>query len=261
MPVVRMLSLVLAMLVSNCGAPMVAHAAPAATSKTRAFEGKIEIDPRLADYPALYALLLAEGRRALAEQRREAEETRRSDPAAFGRVPWSLHRAYRLRADTARYVSLIRIDDTYSGGAHPNRGIVAVLWDKQAEQMGSAFSLFADLATGGPTLTTLAGAVRAALAQVKKKRGIEVAADPAADEWLKEVGPDREKLGEPSLAPSTLPGKASGMTFHFAPYAVGPYAEGSFTAFVPASVLAPLLKPEARALFAGNRPAADARED
>ena len=54
--------------------------------------------------------------------------------------------------------------------------------------------------------------------------------------------------------------RASGMTFHFSPYGIGPYAEGSYTAFVPSSALDPYLTDEAKKIFAGERPKSDEDE-
>ena len=60
-----------------------------------------------------------------------------------------------------------------------------------------------------------------------------------------------------TLAPSTVAGKSSGLTFHYPPYAVGPYAEGEYVAFVPWETLKPFLTPEGAKIFAGARPKGD----
>ena len=60
-----------------------------------------------------------------------------------------------------------------------------------------------------------------------------------------------------TLAPSTVPGKSSGLTFHYPPYAVGPYTEGEYVAFVPWDKLKPYLTAEGAAIFGGARPKAD----
>jgi len=52
-----------------------------------------------------------------------------------------------------------------------------------------------------------------------------------------------------TLAPSTVSGKSSGLTFHYPPYAVGPYAEGEYVAFVPWETLKPYLTPEGAKIF------------
>ena len=60
-----------------------------------------------------------------------------------------------------------------------------------------------------------------------------------------------------SLTPSTEPGKSSGLTFHYSPYAVGSYAEGEYIAFVPWEKLKPYLSPEGVRIFGGARPKDD----
>jgi Protein of unknown function (DUF3298) len=54
--------------------------------------------------------------------------------------------------------------------------------------------------------------------------------------------------------------KSSGLTFHYPPYAVGPYAEGQYVAFVPWETLKPYLTPEGLRIFSGSRPKGDAEE-
>ncbi len=45
--------------------------------------------------------------------------------------------------------------------------------------------------------------------------------------------------------------------FHYPPYAVGPYAEGEYVAFVPWETLKPYVSPEGAGIFAGARPKDD----
>jgi hypothetical protein len=59
-----------------------------------------------------------------------------------------------------------------------------------------------------------------------------------------------------TLAPSTEAGKSSGLTFHYPPYAVGPYAEGQYIAFVPWESLKPY-SGEGSKIFIGARPKSD----
>ena len=88
----------------------------------------------------------------------------------------------------------------------------------------------------------------------KKQRG---AGDTATAEWYKGLEPKLLKIGAVTLAPSTVAGRSSGLTFHYPPYAVGPYAEGEYAAFVPWETLKPYLSPEGTAIFAGVRPKGD----
>jgi hypothetical protein len=95
--------------------------------------------------------------------------------------------------------------------------------------------------------------VIASLEAEKKKRGAE-GTDASATEAIE---PKLLKIGPVSLAPSTEEGKSSGLTFHYAPYAVGSYAEGEYIAFVPWETLKPYLTPEGARIFGGARPKDD----
>src|SRR5437660_1117924 len=115
-----------AVLASCLGAaPAVAAVAPDQKPdiavKTRIFEGSVTIDKALLAHPGLQANLLAEGQRELAKWRASSEKERRETPEFFqeGRR-WTYERSYRLRSLIGRYVSILRDDGTYMGGAHPN---------------------------------------------------------------------------------------------------------------------------------------------
>ena len=97
----------------------------------------------------------------------------------------------------------------------------------------------------------------ASLKAEKKKRD---AGETATEEWYKGVEPKLLKIGAVTLAPSTEAGKSSGLTFHYPPYAVGPYAEGEYIAFVPWEMLKPYLTPEGGQIFGGARPKGDEDE-
>jgi hypothetical protein len=84
----------------------------------------------------------------------------------------------------------------------------------------------------------------------RKKRGAE-GTDASA---IEAIEPKLLKIGPVSLAPSTEAGKSSGLTFHYAPYAVGSYAEGGYTLTIPQQVFAEDLKPEFKKLFGGTAP-------
>jgi hypothetical protein len=159
-----------------------------------------------------------------------------------------------------RYVSIIRTDDVFTGGAHPNQGIDTILWDTQTKKRISIRPFFKETAANGPAMTAMAKLVRAAVFTEKKRRKLEtVEGTPDNNEWLKDITPSLLKLGPVTLAPSTEPGKSSGLTFHFSPYMVGPYAEGPLVAFVAWTDFKDFLTPEGAAIFGGSRPDGDAQ--
>ena len=88
----------------------------------------------------------------------------------------------------------------------------------------------------------------------RKRNAARKALDASA---IEAIEPKLLKIGPVSLAPSTEEGKSSGLTFHYAPYAVGSYAEGEYIAFVPWETLKPYLTPEGARIFGGARPKDD----
>jgi len=247
-------------LLSLTGVAVAGEARPDISIATNAVEITVTIDDALKAYPRLHADLLAEGQRQAATWRTDAVKERRRYPQSVidGRA-WTYTRVYTLRSVIAhRYISIRRDDDRYEGGAHPNSFTNTILWDLVSKRRVSIRPFFKETADNGPTMRTLARRIRAALAKQKKARGIEVADNPERDAPLRAVAPQLSRLGPVMLAPSNDTDKSSGLTFHFSPYVVGPYAEGSFTAFVPWTEFKALLSPQGAALFSGERPAQDA---
>jgi hypothetical protein len=234
---------------------------PALSIATRSIEASIQIDDTLKAYPGLYDNLLAEGRRGLAKWRVDADKDRKTTPEIFrdGRR-YTHDRNYTRRSVIGRYVSVLRTDYFDGIGAHPNSILNTILWDIEAKKPVSIRPLFKETADNGPTLQRLAKATRNALAVIKRSQDIPVA-DPETDESLAAVKPKLLEIGAIALAPSTETGKSAGMLFYFSPYAVGPYVEGAFTAFVPWTTFKDELSVQGAALFGGERPQDDDKND
>lgn len=228
---------------------------------TKAIEASITVEAALKAFPGLYDNLLAEGRRDMAKWRAEADTDRRKMPYIFTtNRRYSHDRTYARRSAVGRYVSVLRSDFFDGLGAHPNRIFNTILWDSTAKKRVSIRPLFKETADNGPTLQRLAKAIRNALATEKKKRDMPVV-NPDTDIGLSAVEPMLLKIGAVALAPSTEAGKSAGLVFYFSPYAVGGYVEGSYTAYVPASEFKDDLAPESAALFGGERPQDDSKND
>ncbi|MEA2928599.1 MAG: hypothetical protein QOG38_1027, partial [Hyphomicrobiales bacterium] len=229
---------------------------PVISSKSKSAEITVSIDSALRGHPGLYDNLLAEGRREAAIWRAEADDILRkgADPLTFkdGRR-YDYSRSYTQRSAIGRYISVVRTDGAFTGGAHPNTSIDTILWDRDAKKRISIRGFFKETADNGATMAAMAKLVRAAVHVEKKRKGLEVEGSPDTDDWLKDITPSLLQLGPVTLAPSTEAGKASGLTFHFSPYAVGPYAEGSLTAFVAWTDFKDFLSPEGAGLFGGTR--------
>jgi hypothetical protein len=223
--------------------------------KTKTVEATVVLDARIKADPALAADCLAEGRKWAEKNRAEADASRKQDPQLFRDGGWSFERKYGIRSVIAgHYVSIVRSDYMDTHGAHPNSDVDTILWDTAEKKRISIRPFFSETADDGPTMKAMQGAVIASLRTEKKKRDVE---ENAGMNWYKGIEPKLLKIGAVTLAPSTQAGKSSGLTFHYPPYAVGPYAEGDYVAFVPWEKLKAYLTPEGAAIFAGARPRGD----
>ena len=249
-----------------CAALAHAETKPQISISTKAVEVTVTVDPALRKFSGLFEDSLGEGRSWAERNRAEAAKAQRDEPAFFreGRR-WTFERSYELRSVVGRFVSVLRDDGTFTGGAHPNSYLNTILWDSDARRRVNIRPLFSETTDNGPTMRTLAQAARVAVAAEKLSRdaiNVDVPKEKLTPEHLAEldrfiadgVQPSLLKIGPISLAPSTEAGKSSGLTFHYSPYAVGAYAEGSYTAFVSWRILRPYLSAEGLAIFEGDKP-------
>jgi hypothetical protein len=246
-------------------------AAPAVSINTANAEITVEIDDAFKPFAGLTANCLAEGRTWAAQISAEANKERPQDTNAIKeKMKYTFDRVYTLRSVVGPYVSLVRSDGTFEGGAHPNQVIDTILWDANAQKRISIRPFFNETADNGPTMKALAQQAKLAVAAEKIARDIPVGSDDklkpgtTPEQYLRQdtfigegVEPALLKVGPVTLAPSTETGKSSGLTFHYSPYAVGPYAEGPYTVFVPWTAFAQYLSDEGKATFGGTRPKRD----
>jgi Protein of unknown function (DUF3298) len=231
---------------------------PDATLKTKAIEASVFLDDRIKADPALAADCLADGRKWIDKEAAEAASSLKQDPQFFRDGGWSFERKYSVRSVVGdRYVSVVRDDYMDTHGAHPNTDVNTILWDATDKKRISIRPFFTETADNGPAMKTMLQAVTASLKTEKKKRD---AGETATAEWFKSLEPKLLKIGAVTLAPSTEAGKSSGLTFHYPPYAVGPYVEGQYVAFVPWETLKPYLTMEGQRIFGGERPKGDAED-
>jgi hypothetical protein len=221
--------------------------------KTKYIDGSVTLDKQIKANTPLADNLLADGRHWIEMNRAEAAKEFKTSPELFrdGRA-WVFERGYSQTAKVGgRYVSIVRTDYIYTGGAHPNTLIDTILWDDDAKKQISIRPFFKETTDNGPTLKALRDAAIAAVKAEKKVRGID---DSDTIDWYKDVEPTLLKVGAVSLAPSTIADKSAGLEFHYSPYAVGPYAEGPYTVFVPWETFKAYLSPQGLAILAGNQP-------
>jgi hypothetical protein len=231
---------------------------PDATVKTKAIEASVFLDDKVKADPTLATDCLTEGRKWIDKNTADAAREMKQDPQFFKDGGWAFERGYSIRSVVAdRYVSVVRDDYVDTHGAHPNTDVNAILWDATEKKRISIRPFFTETADNGPAMKATLQAVIVSLNAEKKRRD---ATETATAEWFKSPEPKLLKIGAVTLAPSTEAGKSSGLTFHYPPYAVGPYAEGQYLAFVPWETMKPYLTPEGLRIFGGARPKGDGDE-
>jgi Protein of unknown function (DUF3298) len=236
-------------------AALAAEPRPDVSIMNKTVGASIFLDDKIKTDPALAADCLAEGKKWIDKNAAEAEASRKQDPVLFRNGSWTFERKYTIRSMVdGHYVSIIRSDYMNTGGAHPNSDIETILWDATQRKRISIRPFFTETTDNGPTMVAMHKAVIASLNVEKAKRD---SSETATAEWYKDVEPKLLKIGAVTLAPSTETSKSSGLTFHYPPYAVGPYAEGEYVAFVPWEALRPYLAPEGTKIFGGARPKGD----
>ena len=195
------------------------------------------------DTPGLAAWLdrrLESQREALARQAARGREQARSNGFPFNKYSSSV--AWEVVADLPRWLSLSADLDSYEGGAHPNYGFDALLWDRERERAVEPIALFTsaealDAALGGRLCEALN-------AERERRRGAPVA--PSDDSFEACVKPDETNL----LLGSTGGEHFDRIGIQIAPYIAGPYAEGSYEfSFDMDEELLAIVKPEYRAAF------------
>lgn len=236
------------------GAAQAAEPKPDIALKAKYTEVTVSFDEAIKSDPPLLKYLSAAGKSWAAKTLKELGAQRKDMndlPADIRNRPWSSERGYTQDVLVAgRYASIIRGEFSYTGGAHPNHGSDTLLWDRQAGKMISIRPFFTELVDGGLAMTAIRNAVVADLKIEKKKRD----SDNPDMSLVDALEPKLLTIGPVSLTPSTVAGKSSGLTFHYSPYAVGSYAEGDYTGFVPWETLKPYLSAEGTAIFGGTRP-------
>jgi hypothetical protein len=234
-------------------AALAAEPKPDAAIKNKNVEVTVFLDAKIKADPALAADCLAEGKAWAAKNRADADKEQ--DPIMFRDGAWSFERKYAVRSVVdGHHVSVIRSDYMDRHGAHPNSDVNTILWDMASNKRISIRSFFTETADSGPTMRAMLKGVIASLNAEKEKRGT---GDTATAEWYKGLEPKLLKIGAATLAQSTVSGKSSGLTFHYPPYAVGPYVEGQYVAFVPWETLKPYLTAKGVRIFGGARPQGD----
>ncbi|CAN7184358.1 RsiV family protein [Caulobacter sp. LjRoot300] len=222
-------------------------AAPAPMARPLSFDQSDEaakvalrLPAEIASHPALHALLYDRETAGLKTFAAKAAADRKASDGKFPWRPYARQSQWFLAADSAPLVGLRALWFEDTGGAHPNHGGSALIWDGAANREIQPNALFrpdADMAI-------LDKAICDAVVQAKTHRA---GATPLNDmfacpKWNQTVL---------VLAPSTISGRIGGLTALIDPYVVGPYSEGDYEVVVPASTFQALLAPAYAGAFGG----------
>lgn len=195
-------------------------------------------------YPELHTRLYTEGAADL-EAFSEQAKSDRAELLAAGSEPPPFFRsiAWKLPAQSDRLVSAYAEISDYTGGAHPNSNFQTVIWDKARKEAVDARKLFVAGADFSSVDTYLCRQIEA-----ERSRRAETPTTQA------DSGFTCPKLIESRLAlvASKQAGKIGAVEALFAPYDVGPYAEGPYMIRVPQTLLKGLIDPAYAADFAGE---------
>lgn len=181
---------------------------------------------------------LADGAR---EQQAEAKKN------GFEYRPLGRWIAWKIVTDLPGWLSLSQDIGTYEGGAHPNHGFSALIWDKQANRRRDPLDMFT-------SKEALSRAIRkdfcAALDRERAKK--------RSGEDGGSVIPEFEECIDP-VESTIILGSSNRKAFDrigvlIGPYEAGPYVEGDYEVTLPVtpSVLA-AVRPEYRSTFVAGR--------
>lgn len=191
--------------------------------------------------PELHGLLYAEGVRDLqAFAEGAAADRTEMEGEGVSPMPYARSIEWKAAGETGKLLSLRADVYEFTGGAHPNGYFDARLWDKAIKRAVEPAALFKGAADRAALERALCDGVKAA----KKAR--------TGESWAPDNVWPCPKLADTRfvLAPGPT-GRAGGLTFLIAPYAVGPYAEGAYEVTLPAAAVRPHLTPAYADEFAG----------
>ena len=134
---------------------------------------------------------MSEGKAWINKTNADAAAEWRDNRKEFRGLQWFYDRDYVLRSVVDRYVSVVRSDSWFDGGAHPNQHADTILWDDVAHKRTNIRALFTETADNGPTMTALARAAMLAVATAKLANDINGYGDDDRPE-AKDMTPERE---------------------------------------------------------------------
>lgn len=213
-------------------------------------EVSLTLPEAIARFPALHESLYSEGETELKSFTENTTRIRADlakdgfdSPAYFRKSAW------HLSGETDRLASFYAEHTEYTGGAHGNMNFETLLWDKTAGAPLKPDALFApnaDFRAADAYLCTQVEAERSRRNETPTRQN--------------ETSFPCPKLLESRviLIPSTITDKFGALEALYAPYDVGPYAEGAYRIRIPQNIVRGLIAPDLAENFAGEAIAAPA---
>ncbi|MDJ0921639.1 MAG: DUF3298 domain-containing protein [Henriciella sp.] len=178
-----------------------------------------------------------------------SKEMATAEPELFR--PYGIGFTWEMLGHVEKLVSLKGLYYEDLGGAHPNYGLIGLLYHTETEQEIEVASLFVEPDTAQASLYPL---VREGIIQAKIDRLTEYGM--TKEEIVSDVdytfSAEGTWLSIAALAPSADTDRFGGLTVYFSPYEIGPYAEGSYDITIAQADFRDLLKPDVHDLFAGE---------
>jgi hypothetical protein len=236
-------------IISLCAALLLAAAAPAPHKVARnspALEFVYVWPAEAAAIPKLDLKLYTEAKRDLAraqEDARDDQNLSRDDKREFHRHDYA--KAWLTVGQSFRLLSLEGTIETFTGGAHPNHGNLALLWERRLGREIAVTDLF--LRKDAFAALTRSAFCKALDAERLKRRG---------GERLAGSFNDCPKYSELAIAPVDRDrnGRFDTIRFVASPYVAGPYVEGPYEIALPVtSHLIAAIKPQYRNAFERQR--------
>ena len=198
--------------------------------------------------PALKARFegeIASGQRELAAAAKEGRAEAGKDGFSFN--GFESGTSWQVVAELPGWLSLSAAIFEYTGGAHPNHGYAALLWDKAAGRERKVEDLFASKAALARALTPAFCAELNRQRASRRGQPVDPASTDSFDQCIDPTG-STLILGSADHQHFTRIGVLIG------PYEAGSYAEGSYEVTLPVTpaVLA-AVRPEFRTTFAVKR--------
>lgn len=220
------------------------------------YDVSVSIDPELASYPVVHDAIRLEAIAQALEFSAQAIADYRDWTGGAPEWSWNGYfSSTEIRVSFAGrdVVSLQRETSVYSGGAHPNHAMAPVLTRVQAYSPVALADLFDDASVDSPAMTALFYAVYRELMAMKRERlGADFDEALEREGWMAPLAADPDAFPGFTLIPNESGAAAAGLMFHFEPYAVGSYAEGSYSVPVPLPVFAGFLSADWSNVFSGE---------